>query len=220
MHSVYKQASTLIINPILEIEELLIQLSIIKDSSQYKKIIQLNYWKIILELSFNFFIWIAAMWDRSSVKKIFKGPKFGTLKEQNIDSLLNYMYKANQEPNDFIIPLDFCRYCCIGDLLEISLKEPELVLRLSVYECKSGKVNDEMLDIIRNQDQTQYFDFFDKYGSGGIKQIERYFRQMTILTENSKLLFAEPDSCMTLLINIASCSSVKMKQFKKIIVIK
>lgn len=188
----YKKASDLLIELILKIENQINQIKTIKDNSLKNKISQLKDWQQLLELSFNTFVWIAVDWDRSKVKKVFKGLKYGALAEQNIDSLLDYANKANQEPNDFVIPLDFCKFCCIGDLLIIRFQEPEAILKFSIIEAKSGRVNFEMLDTIESGEQNQYFGFFEKYGSKGIKQMERYFRQRKILTDNIKLMSAKP----------------------------
>lgn len=191
-HVAYKQALGMLIDQILEIEKQVRRLRVLKGNSLKEKIGQLNYWKLVLELSFNTFVWIAVGGDRSKVKKVFKGPKYGAITEQNIDLLLDYVKKANQEPNDFVVPLDFCRFCCISDLLRISFEEPEETLKLGFIEAKSGKVNDEMLETIQSRQQSRYFDFFDKYGRNGIKQMERYFRQQQALIENLKLIRAEP----------------------------
>jgi len=194
-HVAYKQALGILISQILAIEKQvrrLTRLTVPRGDSLKEKIGQLKYWKLLLELSFNTFVWIAVGWDRSKVKKVFKGPKYGALTEQNIDLLLDYVNQANQEPEDFVVPLDFCRFCSIGDLLRIGFKEPENILKLDFIEAKSGKVNDEMLETIQSRQQSQYLDFFDKYGRKGIKQMERYFRQQHALIENLKLMHAEP----------------------------
>ena len=191
-HAAYKQASDLLIELILKIENQINQIKTIKDNSLKNKISQLKYWKLLLELSFNIFVWLAVGWDRSKVKKVFKGPKYGALAEQNINLLLDYVNKANKKPNDFVIPLDFCKFCCIGDLLRIRFQEPEAILKFDIFEAKSGSVNDEMLDTIQSGEQNQYFGFFEKYGSKGIKQMERYFRQRKVLTDNVKLMNAKP----------------------------
>jgi hypothetical protein len=109
-HTAYKEASDLLIELILKIENKINQIKIIKDNSLKDKISQLKYWQLLLELSFNTFAWLAVGWDRRKVKKVFKGPRYGALADQNIDLLLD---KANQKPNDFVIPLDFCKFCCM-----------------------------------------------------------------------------------------------------------
>lgn len=191
-HAAYKRASDLLIDQVLKIETQVNQIKTIKDNSKKNKISQLKYWQLLLELSFNAFVWLSVGWDRSKVKKVFKGPKHGALAEQNINLLLDYVNQANQNPNDFVIPLDFCKFCCIGDLLRIRFQEPEAILKFDIFEAKSGRVNDEMLDTIQSGEQNQYFSFFEKYGSKGIKQMERYFRQCKVLTDNVKLMNAKP----------------------------
>jgi hypothetical protein len=190
-HTAYKRASELLIDQILKIETQINQIKTIKDNSLKNNISQLKYWQILLELSFNTFVWLAVGWDRSKVKKVFKGPKYGALAEQNINLLLDYVNQANQNPNDFVIPLDFCKFCCVGDLLRIRFQEPEAIFKINIFEAKSGRVNDEMLDAIQSGEQNQYFDFFEKYGSKGTKQMERYFRQTKVLVDNLNLMNAK-----------------------------
>jgi len=130
--------------------------------------------------------------DRSNVRKVFKGPKYGGLAHQNIESVLACVSEINKDPNEIGIPLDFCSFSPICDILKISYSESDNVRHITFIEAKSGKVNDEMLETIDAGTMDAYFRFFDTYGKKGIKQIERFFRQKMVLEKSQKLVNAEP----------------------------
>lgn len=115
---VHKQAQRILIADILDIEK---ELDQVKAEPKYEgaksRISQLTYWKRLFELFFNFLLWISVGLDRSNVKKVFKGPKYGSLKYQNVDLTLKFMDSMNQNPDEFVIPLDFCTFVCICDAL-------------------------------------------------------------------------------------------------------
>jgi hypothetical protein len=167
-------------------------LSASKEASSRKTIDQLGYWKLLLELSFNTFVWIAMRGDRSSVRKVFKGPKYGAVADQNVASVLPFVRQANQDPNQFVVPLDFSSFSCLSDLLRIDFEETKRALRISFIEAKSGHVNEEMIEAILSSEPASYFNFFDKYGSRGIKQVEHFFRQADTFKRKERLIHAEP----------------------------
>jgi len=191
-HTAYKEAQDILISQILEIEREIRCLSDSKEASSKETIAQVRYWKLLLEVSFNAFVWIAMRGDRSSVRRVFKGPKYGAVTDQNIDSVLSYVGEANEDPNQFVVPLDFCSFSCISDLLRIDFEETKRALRVDFIEAKSGHVNDEMIETILNNEQASYFNFFDKYGPRGIKQMEHFFRQANTFMKSQKLVHAEP----------------------------
>lgn len=191
-HTAYKKAQDILIRQILEIERQIRCLSDSKEASSRRTIAQLRYWKLLLEVSFNTFVWIAMRGDRSSIRKVFKGPKYGAVTDQNIDLVLSFVSEANQDPNQFVVPLDFCRFSCISDLLRITFEETKRAFRVDFMEAKSGHVNAEMIETILGNEPTSYFNFFDKYGPRGIKQMEHFFRQANTSMKNQKLIHAEP----------------------------
>jgi len=130
--------------------------------------------------------------DRSNTRKVFKGPKYGDLSHQNVDSVLHYINAVNKDPNKFAIPLDFCSFSPICDILQIDYSQSENVRRTNFIEAKSGKVNEEMLETIDARTSEAYFKFFDTHGEKGIRQIERFFRQQMMLDKSQKLINAEP----------------------------
>jgi hypothetical protein len=190
---VHKQAQSILIADILEIEKEIDQVKAERENQGAKsRISQLTYWKRLFELFFNFLLWISVGLDRSNVKKVFKGPKYGSLKYQNIDLTLKFVDSVNQNLDEFVIPLDFCSFICICDALW-KIREPETGAFSTRYvEFKSGKVNDEISDTINRGTEDAYFGFFEKYGDKGIKQMARVFRQDEIFRRKHELIDAQP----------------------------
>ena len=192
-HKSWKEAENLLIEKILLIESDLELLRKNKKHSSVEKNINLKVGlKIILELFFNTYIWITMNWDRSSVKKIFKGPKFGSLHHQNVQSVLKYINDINKSPDVFAVPLDFCSFSCIADILKVTYSEENKSIEYDIIEAKSGRVNKEILETVASAKDVSYFDFFDKYGEKGIKQMERCFRQQLNMSKNKDLIHANP----------------------------
>lgn len=189
----HKAALTFLIDGIQHIENLITQTKDANTADSHKtETAKLAYWKRLLELSYNTFVWLNVGIDRSSVRKVFKGPKYGDLAHQNIESVLAYIREVNKSPNEIAIPLDFCCFSPICDILKISYIETDNVQRTSFIEAKSGKVNDEMLETIDAGTMGAYFKFFDTYGEKGIKQMERFSRQGMTAKNSLELLGAEP----------------------------
>ena len=192
-HKCYKETETILINRILGLEDAIEQAKKQKqnvlEQIESKKLL---YWKIILELFFNSFVWLALHMDKSNVRKIFKGVKFGMLKYQNIESVLTYIRNCNNEPNEFAIPLDFCHFSCITDVLKLRYNEHKQKLQLLFLELKEGKVNEQMIETISKGEKKDYFQFFERYGSKGIKQMSRFFRQHRSFVKNFELIDATP----------------------------
>lgn len=162
-HKSWKQAEKLLIENILLIEKEIESLKKYKKDSSHKKNINLLLGlQIILELFFNTFIWIVLEWDRSSVKKVFKGPQYGSLQYQNIDSVLKYVNDVNENPDIFAIPLDFCRFTCITDILQVNCLVNNKSVEHLFIEVKSEKVNKEIQETISNGQRDSYFEFFEK----------------------------------------------------------
>lgn len=189
----HKFALKILIDRILQLENLLLQTKATKvPDSNNTEIAKLVYWKRLLELSFNTFVWFNVEMDRSNMRKVFKGPKYGDLAHQNIQSVLDYVNEINKDPNEFSIPLDFCSFSPICDILHISFSQNEDILRRRFIEAKSGKVNDAIFKTIKSGTKDEYFTFFGTYGVKGIKQMERFFHQMIMLDKCQKLINAEP----------------------------
>ncbi len=191
-HTAYKTVAKKLIDAILELENEIISFKKNKDTLDKKKINQIQDSMWLCELFFNTFVWIAMGWDRSSVRKLFKGPKYGSIIYQNVDSLWTFIEDTNKNSDNFVIALDFCSFSCICDLLMIEFIEKEKSIRLRLIEAKSGNANKKMLETINSRDNKMYFTFFQRYGEKGIKQMERCFRQHNILSENTKLIHAVP----------------------------
>lgn len=189
----HKAALRVLIDGILHLENLLTQANVANAPDSHKtETIKLGYWERLLELSYNTLVWVSVGMDRSNVRKVFKSPKYGDLAHQNIQSVLAYVSEVNKDPNEIAIPLDFCSFSPICDILKISYSESDNIRHTAFIEAKSGKVNDEMLETIDAGTMDAYFRFFDTYGERGIKQMERFFRQQIMLEKSQKLVNAEP----------------------------
>ena len=189
----HKAALGILIAGILHLENLRTQTKAanVPDSSEAKTA-RLDYWKYLLELTCNTFVWIYFGMDRSNIRKVFKGPKYGDLAHQNVQSVLAYVSEVNKDPNTIAIPLDFCSFSPICDILKISYPERDNIRHTAFIEAKSGKVSDEILETIEHGTMETYFRFFDAYGEKGIKQMGRFFRQHIMLEKSQKLINAEP----------------------------
>jgi hypothetical protein len=189
----HKSALTILVDRILELERLLSETTgAAHPRSPDMRTLKLHFWKRLLEMTYNTFVWIHVGMDRSNTRKVFKGPKYGDLSHQNVDSVLAYINEVNMDPNKFAIPLDFCSFSPICDIVQIDYSESENVRRTNFIEVKSGKVNEEMLETIHARTPDAYFKFFDTHGKKGRKQMERFFRQQMMLDKSRKLINAKP----------------------------
>ena len=187
---VHKEAQLILVRDILVIEA---ELEELKDRQKTREnsssISRLRYWKLLLELFFNTFVWIAMGLDRNDVKRIAKGPKYGALKYQNIDETLAWVDEQNKNLDVRALPLDFCSFGCVCDVLRIT-RDPNKGLTQELIEMKSGSVNDVISETISKGTEEAYLGFFEKYGDKGIKQMHRVFKQQDALRRNTELLGA------------------------------
>jgi hypothetical protein len=212
-HNSYKEAQSVLISDILVLEKGLFELrkNATGDSDNVKhKIEHYTYLKCILEICFNVFVWFLLRMDKVNVRKIFKGPKYGNLLEQNIDTTLSFVEKENKNINVFVVSLDFCRFASICDLIKVEVNPQDLSLQTGFIELKRGIVNEEIVATIEKgrQDQSVYFEFFEKRGKKGIKQMERYFRQAKTLAEKSELIDAQPGVYKNVIIAAANTNYI------------
>jgi len=182
LHREYKAAQDVIITAQLEIE------ADIASSTDEAERLRKEHWKAVTELCFNTLIWICLRWDRDRVKRVFKGPKHGSLSSRNAVSALNYVRAVNERWNDFAIALDFSRFECVADVLQVHLDPHCKSMETKLIEVKEGRVNEEMCDTIEAGSMERCFSFFDKYGPSGIKQMERFFRQQRKLVERAEII--------------------------------
>jgi hypothetical protein len=170
-HRVYKKAQKTLIEAMLEIERDVAQVS--RENKNSPLLHKYKHWLRILESCFESFVWLA--FRPSDIPHLYKGPKFGSLVAQNVESVLTLVSKFNESPYVFAVPLDFTRFSCTGDLLHIE-RHPG-TRRIAIAEVKQGDVNDAMLNAAKARDQAEWMKFFDDYGEKGIQQTQRYFRQ-------------------------------------------
>lgn len=182
LHREYKIAQEIMIAAHLEIEADISSFTV--EAEQFKK----GHWKTITELCFNTLIWICLRWDRSDIKRVFKGPKHGSSSSRNVAPVLKYIRDVNESWNDFAVALDFCRFECIADVLQVHLTPDCTKIEIMLIEVKEGRVNKEILETIEAGSDERYFAFFDKYGASGIKQMGRYFRQAKKLAQGIEII--------------------------------
>lgn len=185
LHAEYKMAQELLIATYLEVER------DIDEVSAPGEVQKKTYWKAVLELCFNTFVWIAEGWDRDRVKRVFKGPKHGSTKSRNVSSVLTTVRKLNNRWNDFALALDFASFECIADVLRVHISPNLKAIENHYIEVKEGRVNSEMIETIESRSDRRYLDFFQKYGDSGIKQMERYFRQAQTAAERMEIMRAD-----------------------------
>jgi len=184
VHAEYKEALEIIVEAQLEVEG-----ELASASTQERG--KLEHWKAILELCFNALVWIALKWERDHVKRLFTGPKYGTLKSRNAKSALHVVNRMNEVWSDFAIPLDFARFESAADILRVRFDPTKETVSQEFIEVKEGRVNSAILDTVRGGTQEDYLRFFDSYGKHGVKQIERYFRQAKKLKKALEMMTAK-----------------------------
>jgi len=173
IHRSNKKAANILIDTTIELEaELKHATEIGKDSPETRKY---RYWLAIVGSCCETFV--AQAFRECDVPHLYKGPRFGSLDAQNVQSVLRVMGEINESPDAFAFPLDFTRFSCSGDLLLIA--QVENALRVRVVELKEGDVN---VAIREAQEEARkgpgaWLRFFEKYGEKGIQQARRVFNQ-------------------------------------------
>jgi hypothetical protein len=185
LHVEYKRAQKILISDYLEIE------SEIRTLDDAREINRRQLWIAIIEISFNALVWIANCWDRDLIKRVFKGPKHGTLDSRNATSAVTAIEFMNTRWNDFAIALDFCRFECMTDVQKMHIHPKRLSLETYFIEVKEGKANVDMLQTIRSRSKDSYFDYFERYGEHGIKQMKRHFRQTQAASQRLEVMKSE-----------------------------
>jgi len=150
-----------------------------------------KYWLRILEFSYDSFIWIASNHDRSNVTKIYKGAKFGSLLQQNIQSVIETADELNVAENVFAFPLDFSRFSCIGDLLRIT-RHRAGGISLDFIEVKEGELNERILKVILSKGEEGLEDLFHQFGEKAVKQGKRMLKQERVAQRQLKYFDAAP----------------------------
>ena len=188
-HAAFKKAQHLLIENALAIERYTATLPKEKPGNSILQR-KLAHWARVIALFYDSFIWIAAGHDRSSATKVYKGPKYGNLTDQNIDSVLQLTTTMNAEPQQFAIPLDFSRFACVCDLLLLTTTEGQGTT--TFIEVKEGTANAALFQAKEQNTIDAYLAYITEYGEKGIKQAERCFRQEKALHERTNIFRAPP----------------------------
>jgi hypothetical protein len=167
-HLVYKRAQGILTATMLQME------SEIQASSDQAERRRLKYWLRVCESCYESFLWVTL--HGGDVSEVYKGPKFGDLAAQNVESVLGFTKHFNKNPYAFAIPLDFTRYSCVADVLTIKIAKNKKKKTLQFLELKQGDVNDAMLTAAKTRTPEAWKEFLDKYGEKGFKQAKRFFR--------------------------------------------
>ncbi len=182
LHREYKTALEVMIAAQMDIED---DVSSAQDETERRRKLHL---KAIAELCFNTLVWICFGWERDHVKRLFKGPKHGSLKSRNAASVLGYVRDVNKEWQNFAVPLDFCRFESIADVLQMQIDPMVGSSHVLLIEAKGGRVNEAIRDTIAADSEDKYFQFFKKFGEPGIKQMERTLKQAKKLSQQLEII--------------------------------
>jgi hypothetical protein len=182
-HVVFKRAFDILTRTIIELESEIDRLSGNGESKASRKH---QHWLWLFQLSFESFLWLR--FERADIIEIYKGPNHVKLRPENVASALEAANQENQDPYVFAIPLDFTRFSCVGDLLV--LRRHPGVNQADFIELKEGPANEAMVEAIESKNPERVSEFLDKYGKKGIKQVERFVRQVEVTGERSKLVGA------------------------------
>ena len=182
LHREYKSALEIMIAAEMDIES---DIASARDESER---VRKNFLKAVAELCFNTLVWICFGWERDHVKRLFKGPKHGSLQSRNASSVLAYVREVNKRWQDFAVPLDFCRFESVADVLQVHIDPTLGSSRFSLIEVKEGRVSEAIADTIAAGSDEQYHKFFAEFGEAGIKQMERTFRQAKKLSQQIEII--------------------------------
>jgi hypothetical protein len=187
-NNIFKMGQKIIIKDLLLIESKLEKLEKLGSDKTKSKLNRLIAKKIILEITYDTYIWQLAKLERIDVRRIFKGPKYGNILKQNIGSALRFMKIENNDPNTFIVPLDFCRFATICDFIRAKYEPKTKTMHLDYIEQKDGKANEDMINTISANCEKAYFEYFNRYGTKGHKQMQRYLRQWKTLVNRTDMI--------------------------------
>ena len=182
-HIVFKRALDILTQTMIELESEIDRLSEDGESTASRNH---RYWLRMFQSSFESFLWLRFV--RADIIEIYKGPNHVRLHPQNVASALKATNQENQDPYVFAIPLDFTRFSCVGDLLV--LRRHPGRNQADFIELKEGPVNEAMFEAIESKSFERIFELLDKYGEKGVKQVERFVRQVEVTSERSKLVGA------------------------------
>ncbi len=117
LHRLHKKAAQILIDTTIELESDLKRVSETgKNASEANKY---RHWLASVASCCETFVEFA--FRSCDVHHLYKGPRFGSLDQQNVQSVLKVTEEINKSPHLFAFPLDFTRFSCTGDVLCIAL---------------------------------------------------------------------------------------------------
>jgi len=171
LHRLHKKAAQILIDTTIELESDLKRVNETdKNASEANKY---RHWLASVASCCETFVEFA--FRSCDVHHLYKGPRFGFLDQQNVQSVLKVTEELNKSPHLFAFPLDFTRFSCTGDVLCISRSPANL--RVAIMEIKEGEVNDAIRDARKAKAAGSWAKFFKTYGEKGIQQARRVFKQ-------------------------------------------
>ncbi len=118
---------------------------------------------------------------------------FGYLSDRNIESVAAAALEINDDPRSFALIADLATGVAIGDILHFSVTE-EPRLSLALLEIKEGSANQAILNLhdLFEKDSAEFEaavrTFAQRYGTPGMKQLERFVRQLDRADTYHKLI--------------------------------
>jgi hypothetical protein len=171
LHRLHKKAAQILIDTTIELESDLRRVNETdKNTSEANKY---QHWLASVASCCETFVEFA--FRSCDVHHLYKGPRFGFLDQQNVQSVLKVTEEVNKSPHLFAFPLDFTRFSCTGDVLCISRSPANS--RVAIMEIKEGEVNDAIRDARKAKAAGTWAKFFQTYGEKGIQQARRVFKQ-------------------------------------------
>lgn len=118
---------------------------------------------------------------------------FGYLHDRNIESVAAAARQMNEDPRSLALIADLSTGVAIGDILHITVTD-EPRFSLGLLEIKEGSANRAILDLhdLFEKESAEFDaavrDFSERYGDHGMKQLERFARQLDRADTYHKLI--------------------------------
>lgn len=172
LHRLHKKAAQILIDTTLELEADLKRVNEETDKNA-GKVNEYRHWLAAVASCCETFV--EFVFRSCDVHHLYKGPRFGSLDQQNVRSALKVTGEINQSPHLFAFPLDFTRFSCTGDVL--CIERTAHGWRKAILELKEGAVNDAIRDARKARVAGAWAKFFAAYGEKGVQQARRVFKQ-------------------------------------------
>ena len=171
LHRLHKKAAQILIETTIELEADLKRVN--ETDKNAREANKYRHWLASVASCCETFVEFA--FRSCDVHHLYKGPRFGSLDQQNVQSALKVTGEINLSPHLFAFPLDFTRFSCTGDVL--CIERTAHGWRKAIVELKEGEVNDAIRDARKARVAGAWAKFFAIYGEKGVQQARRVFKQ-------------------------------------------